>query len=653
MRAGLSILLLAVLLSPRLAAAEEERIVSFESRVEVRADGSLAVTETIAVVAAGDKIQRGIYRDFPTVYDGPYGTRVVVPFRVVSVERDGRKEAYHLEKIERGERVYFGKKSILVEHGPHTYVLRYETSRQLGFFPEHDELYWNVTGNGWNFPIERAAATVVLPSGVPRQSLRLEGYTGPAGAKGRALRSRVDAGDGTLRFETTAPLDPYEGLTIVASFAKGFVREPTREERRAELLRANPVIPIGAAGLALLLAYYSIAWLLVGRDPKRGTIIPRFEPPLGFAPACLRYVREMGYDERCFTAALVSMAAKGWITIEEKDGEYALVRGNKPQDGRRPEALSISERQLSSRLLSGRRLELESKNHTKVSGAIRALRDTLALEYEGKLFLAHRRWLVPGLVLSSLCVIAAGLSGDGGQNAAFLFMCVWLSGWSFGTFAVAATAVRAWRALFAAHRRGAFAVVGALISVLFTMLFAVPMLGGLGFGIYFLSMATSVWIAPLLLGLIGVNYLFLLLLKQPTQAGRAVMDEIEGFKMYLETAEGDEIAALAGPPKTRELFERMLPYAIALDVENRWAEKFSDVLAAAAADDGSGRNGYHPAWYSGDSWSRVGTASMLSSFGSSLSGAVSSASTAPGSSSGGGGGGSSGGGGGGGGGGGW
>jgi uncharacterized membrane protein YgcG len=359
----------------------------------------------------------------------------------------------------------------------------------------------------------------------------------------------------------------------------------------------------------------------------------------------------MSYDERCFTAALVSMAAKGWLTIEDKDGDYALVRAKKAKDGKRIEALSISERQLSSRLLSGDRLELKSTNHTKVSGAIRALRDALALEYEGKLFLAHRRWLIPGLVLSGLCLLAAGLSGGAAQSAAFLFMCVWLTGWSFGTFAVVGTTVGAWRTLFAPGR-GAFARVGALLSVLFTMIFAVPMLGGLAFGLYFLTLATSVWIAPLLLALAGVNYLFLVLLKQPTRAGRAVMDEIDGFRMYLETAEGEEIATLAGPPKTPELFERLLPYAIALDVENRWAEKFTDVLAAAAKD-GDGANGYHPAWYSGSSWSRVGTASMVSSFGSSLSGAVSSASTAPGSSSGSGGGGSSGGGGGGGGGGGW
>jgi uncharacterized membrane protein YgcG len=643
----LAALAVTLTLLARAAGAQEERIVDFQSRVEVRADGSLAVAETIAVIAAGAEIKRGIYRDFPTAYDGPYWTRVVVPFHVVGVERDGKSEPYHLATVENGERVYFGTESVLLPPGPHTYVLRYETDGQIGFFADHDELYWNVTGNGWGFPIDRAAATVVLPRDVPRDAVKLEGYTGPAGSKERALRARIEPADGTLRFATTAALDRHAGLTIVASFPKGFVRQPTEAQRRAAFLRSNPVIVVGAAGLVALLAYYLVAWLLVGRDPRRGTIVPLFEPPLGLAPACLRYVRAMGYDQRCFTAALVSMAAKGWLRIEEEDDDYLLVR-TKPGDGKR-EPLSLGERQLSSSLLSDGRLELKSKNHQKVKSGIRALRDALALEYDGKLFFANRRWVVPGLVLSAACVVVAGLSGAVEQVFGFFFMCLWLTGWSFATFAVVAMAAGAWRMVFS-PARSTFARVGGFVSAAIASLVAAPMLGGSAFGLYFLTMTSSVWIAPLLVALVGMNYLFLLLLKRPTQAGRKIMDAIDGFRMYLETAEGEEIAALQGPPKTRQLFERLLPYAIALEVENRWAEKFADVLSAA----GEGESGaYQPAWYRGDSWSRVGTAAMAGSFGSVLSGAVSSASTAPGSSSGSGGGGSAGGGGGGGGGGGW
>lgn len=119
--------------------------------------------------------------------------------------------------------------------------------------------------------------------------------------------------------------------------------------------------------------------------------------------------------------------------------------------------------------------------------------------------------------------------------------------------------------------------------------------------------------------------------------------------MYLSVAEKDSLDALTPGGRTPELFERYLPYALALGVEQAWAQKFADVLSRAAA----GGEPYRPGWYSGRSWSSADPTGFASSLGGSLSGAISSSSSPPGSSSGGGGGGSSGGGGGGGGGGGW
>jgi uncharacterized membrane protein len=141
-------------------------------------------------------------------------------------------------------------------------------------------------------------------------------------------------------------------------------------------------------------------------------------------------------------------------------------------------------------------------------------------------------------------------------------------------------------------------------------------------------------------------------LKAPTVQGRKVMDEIEGFKQYLGVAEEDRLNYLHPPEKTPELFERYLPYAVALEVENAWADRFAGVLAAAAAAGVA-----TAAWYAGDRFSDSDWGNFANRVGDSLASTVASASTAPGSSgngsSGSGGGGSSGGGGGGGGGSGW
>jgi hypothetical protein len=634
-----------------------ERIRDFHSRIVVGDDGRLTVTETIAVTAAGEAITHGIYRDFPTIYGEDYGVaerldlpftfhlfRTTRPFEVVDVRRDGRPEPHHNEGLENGERVYFGSSEVTLPPGQYAYTLTYTTAEQLGFFADHDELYWNVTGNDWRFPIDRASATVVLPASIPPSAITLEGYTGAFGSKQRQLTTRIDRQTGELHFATTAPLASREGLTIVVSFPKGFIAAPNPADRRARLLRDNPVLLIGPLGLLLVALYYGGAWIAVGRDPRRGTIIPLFEAPQKLEAAALRYVAGMEYDERCFTAGLVGLAAKGWARIEENDGELSVVR-----DTARHTPLGPGERSLNSALLRTGSIELAQKNHATIRSAIRSLHAALRREYEGAWFRANRRWVIPGIVLSALVVLVAGFSGPLPSSFMFGFMLVWLTGWTFACFHLVMTVVRAWRELVRPGR-GAFGRIGAGITALLATAIALPFLFAEVFALGVLIHATSPLMVPVLLVLVGLNVLFYHLLRQPTLAGRKVMDEIEGFKMYLTTAEGAELAQ-AAPAKTPQLYERLLPYAIALGVENEWAEQFSDVLQRSAQDDGS--SSYRPSWFTGRSFDGVGPTRFASALSSSLSTSVASSSTAPGKSSGRGGGGSSGGGGGGGGGGGW
>jgi uncharacterized membrane protein len=151
----------------------------------------------------------------------------------------------------------------------------------------------------------------------------------------------------------------------------------------------------------------------------------------------------------------------------------------------------------------------------------------------------------------------------------------------------------------------------------------------------------------------GLNITFFFLLKRPTLAGRSLMDEIEGFRMYLSVAEEERLKLSHPPDKTPELFEKYLPYALALDVENEWNDQFATILAAASTAPGEAGIGYRPRWYRGTAWRPGHGGAFSRGLGASLGTAVASSVTAPGSSSGSGGGGFSGGGGGGGGGGGW
>jgi uncharacterized membrane protein YgcG len=243
-------------------------------------------------------------------------------------------------------------------------------------------------------------------------------------------------------------------------------------------------------------------------------------------------------------------------------------------------------------------------------------------------------------------VIMVSLSG-GSRLPVALFMSVWLTGWSFGVYALVSSVIRAWKSV---RTEGVLGAGQAGFLTLFTLPFVAGECLGLGMLIWACGVAT----AGLIAGAIGVNVLFHHLLKAPTLAGRALMDRVEGFKMFLTAVESDRLQTIARPDKTPQLFERFLPYAFALGVEHAWAQQFSQVLAQAATAGGSGSGAsYSPSWYSGAALASFSATDFTSSFSSSFSSAISSSSTAPGSSSGGGGGGSSGGGGGGGGGGGW
>ncbi len=302
-----------------------ERILSFHSDIVIHSDASMTVTETITVYCTGQQIKRGIYRDFPTRYEDRYGQTYTVDFHVQEVLRDGVAEDHHFEDLSNGIRIYMGRKDVFLTPGPYTYRITYKTNRQLGFFKDFDELYWNVTGNGWTFPIETASASVHLPEGAAANIRELDAYTGYTGTKEKNFTSST-ADFGTIVFETTRPLAPEQGLTIVVSWPKGFVTEPSITVKARYWMNDNRGTLAGLAGLCILFSYYLLVWSRHGKDPPQGTVIPLFEPPNKLSPAAVRFIMNMGFDQKVFTSAVINMAVKGYLTIQEKEGQYTLKK---------------------------------------------------------------------------------------------------------------------------------------------------------------------------------------------------------------------------------------------------------------------------------------------------------------------------------------
>ncbi len=633
----LSVLILLSALAVPAARAEAERILEFRSDLRVHEDSTMTVTETITVLAQGREIRRGIIREFPTRYRDRFGHRVQIGFEILEVLRNGRPEPYSTQPLSNGVEIKIGDKDVFLEPGRHSYSITYRTNRQLGYFEDYDELYWNVTGTGWSFAIDRAVAVIELPPGAPL--IEQAGYTGPQGAVGRDYLHLQEGGRHVFR--TTRGLGPREGLTIALSWPKGYVTEPSGQQRVEYFLADNLSTAVALGGLALVLGYFLLVWTMVGKDPLKGTIIPRFEPPAELSPAAMRYVMRMGYDDKAFSAALVSLAVKGRITIEEEDKTYRLKEAQKVVA-----AVSPGERRVVQKLLgASSSILLHHVNHQKIKAAMKALKTYLALEYERGYFVTNRGLFIGGLLLLVLALLATATTS--GNAPVALFLTVWLSGWTLGCLALVHGAAKSWKRGLSGGPGAASSLVAAVAGTLF----ALPFLFFWGVGFTFLADAMTVPATAVIALIILITAGFYQWLKAPTRAGRKLMDEIEGFKQYLSVAEQNRLEVLHPPKKTPELFEKYLPYALALGVENQWSEQFAGLAGEAGRDASNG--GYRPRWYHGDSWRHGGLAGLGSSLGSSFAGSVSSSSSPPGSSSGSGGGGSSGGGGGGGGGSGW
>lgn len=179
--------------------------------------------------------------------------------------------------------------------------------------------------------------------------------------------------------------------------------------------------------------------------------------------------------------------------------------------------------------------------------------------------------------------------------------------------------------------------------------------GGLSFGAFVLAMTQSNnwsgWYVAAILALIGLNGLFMYLMPAPTKIGEATRRQIQGFRLYLETAEklqlnAVEVGSEAPPPMSTARYETFLPYAVALGVEKPWTKHFENLVPADAA-------AYSPGWTNMGMHGFSSVGGMTKGIVSGVSSGVSSAMPQSSGSSGSGGGGFSGGGGGGGGGGGW
>lgn len=501
---------------------------SFDADIRVNRDASIEVTETIRPRFQGE--WNGIYRTIPVEYKTPQGFRYKLWLDLVSITDETGIQLRYKPSRER----HYLQVQIWVpgaRDAVRTVVIRYRVSNALRFFPEHDELYWNVTGDEWEVGINDARARVVLPEGV--DGIRANAFTGGYGSREQA--ASVDAGQREVVVRTARVLNLREGLTVAVAWNPGVVHRPGFAGQAFLFLRSNWVFIFPV--LAFLIMF--LLWRNRGRDPRRRPIATQYEPPDSLTPAEVGTLIDNYPGMRDVTATLVDLAVRGYLRIDESgkeelsglrsadDYSFVLRKEKSEWDDLRPH-----ERAFLGAVFHGTKDEkvalgdLENKFYEDLPG----IRDRIFTQLIARQYYRQR----PDKVKRSYLIAAV--------------------------------------------------VVGVLLVFL---------LGVLGY--LAISPFGTVLTGVLCAGVVGF---WGSLMPARTTIGTRALEKVLGFQEFMKRVEADRLERIV---RTPEMFEKYLPFAMALGVEKNWARAFRDIYRQ------------QPEWYAGGHFDAFHSAMLASS----------------------------------------
>ena len=487
------------------ASARQLTIQDFDVQVNVHPDSTVDVTETLSISFQG--LWHGIYRTIPVEYRGSLGLNYTLFLEMEGVtDQDGNSLKYQVSK--HGQ---YKQLKIFVpdaEDTTRTIVIRYKALDALRFFPDHDELFWNVTGNETDAPIENASARIELPAGTT--GIHAEAFTGGYGSRGHDADVKISGTVVELRMQQA--LSYHEGLTAVVGWDKGFVQPPSTLQKISLFLRSNwPfAFPIVAF---VFMAWF---WYSKGRDPRRNPISVQYEPPDKLTPGEAGTLVDSEVSMRDITATIVDLAVRGYLKIEQQETSQALglvhhksFIFHRTKDASQWATLKAHEQELLKALFD---------DGTEEAVSLADLQNRFYVHLP-----AIRNRMFDGLMASQLYRRRPDTMHQG------------------------------------------YVVLGIGIAVASVFL-AGPASNVLGMS------AVTIILSGILTG--GIVALFGHFMSARTVAGERELEKVLGFEDFLARVEKDQIERMV---KTPDMFEKFLPYAMALHVEKKWASAFQDI----------------------------------------------------------------------------
>ncbi|MEI8174961.1 MAG: DUF2207 domain-containing protein [bacterium] len=544
--------------------ADSEIINNFNSNIAIQKNGVVSVTETITY-DFGSNQKHGIFRIIPL--ESTNGPTIDINVRGIT---DENGNAYPYSNSYEGSnlKIKIGNPNELVS-GVKIYVISYNIQNVIRNFTDHDELYWNVTGNEWPVAIQNINTLVSFPQEFSLSELKKDCFTGRQGSTEKACVANYSQNSSAsitsgVSFTTSRLLSSGEGLTIVAGFPAGIVPKSS-----ATVLTNHKNSNTGAIafififGLVFLLIIGSIIKAIVRKgkpqlppELKNRPIVVEYGPPANLTPTDVGAIFDGNLDNADLASVIIDLAVKGYLKIRYiNDDDYEFVK-LKDLSGLDHPAYKIIFNFL-----------FVSQNTVKLS----ELEDAGASFDTERIMNEMQKYLESGGYLKDLN------DKDPAVKKYYLSRYAGIILTIFGIFYVS---------LFFGF--GGFQKLGfggMIFLVFFCGIFSVV----IGFFIIAAVFGKPVYgrLAPLGITALGI---------------------ILGFKEFLRATETDKIKLLNAPELKPELFDHFLPYAMVLGVEKEWAKKFEGLYTMS------------PIWFEGPAgaFSTTALVAHLSHFGNSF-----------------------------------
>jgi predicted membrane protein DUF2207 len=560
---------------PSKSGAPLDRIASFASDVTLRKDSTLDVREEFVVHSEGDYFHYGMVRDLPIDSEarwdrqlsGPYAKDTGIRVKILEISEDGTPVDY-----EQGSDAAYQQLRIApwqpLALGDHRFVVHYEADGVTQFLAERDQLYWNAVGHYWRLPVDDAVVRLHLPPEVPAGIVTAQAYAG-----GRGANLQSGGRFGGKQVQHTAIADGFEfrmtnlgtaqSISVSLDWPKGFLMPPA----------LGPLAHDGwlLIAPALLLLYYLIVWLALGRQPQRGTIAIQYQPPQGLSPAAMRFIRTTGCDGRTLAATIAQLAARGCINVEPQNGKYKVTRLSVDPKSLQPPLAAEEMTVLQELFDDGPAVVLDPRNGNPLNRYLMQINIELQKGLSNLYFTRNARWLALGTLASLLTAIGMALTAHGRNTD--LMPLLFLTWWFFFCFFL--LGLIAVMTLLPALGRMMRGLGGAKEVLIGTAVIGAFGVGGVAV-LWQMKSAASPAYAVSLAALVAINIAAFPALKRLTPLGRQTLEQIEGFRMFLEKVEQDRLQRLSGADGQAGAAFEFMPYAIALEVREAWGDHLAE-----------------------------------------------------------------------------